>query len=112
MGYEVVEARCPEPEEPADDAEVPTRSEQQRSRCQVEESKPGEHTDARDAEAEHVVRDRRQVSSPGGRRGGQIGHRQGWQHEIRQVMNTGKSCMDAVEQSGKRESAGEAHMQG
>jgi len=46
---------------------VPTRSEQQRSWGQAEESKPGERTDARDAEAEHVVGDRRQVNSLGGR---------------------------------------------
>jgi len=31
---------CPEPEKPTDDAEVPTRSEQQRSRDQAEESTP------------------------------------------------------------------------
>jgi len=40
------------------------------------EARRGEHTDARDAEAEHMVGDRRQVSSPGGRRGGQVGDRQ------------------------------------
>ena len=68
----------------------------------VEKLGPEEQTDARDVEAEHVVRDRRQVRSPGGRRGGQVGGRQ--------VMNAGKSHMDAVEQSGK--SAGEAYMQG
>ena len=111
MGDEVAEARCPEPKEPACDAEVPMTSEQQRSRGQADGSKPGEHTDARDAEAEHVVGDRKQVSSPGGRRGGQVGDRQGLQQE-RQVMDTGKSCMDAVEQSGKGERVGEAYMQG
>ena len=44
-GLTLDEARCPEPEEPeepADGAEVPMRSEQQRSRGQVEELKPGE----------------------------------------------------------------------
>jgi len=41
IGDEVAKARCPEPEEPADDAEVPTRSKQQSSRGQAEESKPG-----------------------------------------------------------------------
>ena len=56
------EARCPEPEEPADDAE---------------ELKPGKQTDARDAEAEHVVSNGGQVSSPGGRRGGQVTGRVG-----------------------------------
>ena len=55
-GKGLAEGRCPESEEPADKAEVPMRSENQRSRGQAEESKPGEHTDARDNEAEHVVR--------------------------------------------------------
>jgi len=65
MGDEVAEARCPGPEGPAEDAEVQTRSEQWRRRGQAEESKPGERTDARDAEAEHVVGDRRQVRRAG-----------------------------------------------
>ena len=85
-------ARRAETGEPADDAEVPTRSGQQ-SQGQAEETKPG------DAEAKHVVG----TSSPGGRRGGK---------EIKQVIDAGKSCMDAVEQSGKGASTGEAYMQG
>jgi len=85
------------------------RSQQQRSRGQTEESKPGEQTDA---EAEHVVGDRRQVRSLGGRQGGQFRGRQGRQQKSRQLMNAGKSCIDAVEQSGKGESAGGAYMQG
>ena len=71
---------------PANDALVTTRSEQQRSRGQAEETKPGEQTDARDAKVEHVVGNRRQVSSTGGRQGGQVGGRPGWRQEIRQVM--------------------------
>jgi len=56
------EEKPEELEKPANGAEVPTGS---RERA-AEEPGPGEQTDARKAEAEHMVGDRRQVSSPGG----------------------------------------------
>ena len=63
-------------------------SKQRMSQGQVEESKPNEQTDARDTEAEFVLRDRRQVSLPGVSRG-----RHGQPQNIRQVMTTGTPRM-------------------
>ena len=80
------------------------QTEEAESRDQAEVSKPGEETDARDAEAEHVVGDGRQVSLPGGRRGEQV--------RIRQEKSAGKSHMDAVEQSGKDRRVSEAYIRG
>ncbi|TWW66962.1 hypothetical protein D4764_02G0000030 [Takifugu flavidus] len=51
--------------------------EQQRSRGRAEKSKPGEQTGTRDAEAEVVVRGRKQVGCPGNRQGRQNKDRQG-----------------------------------
>ncbi|TWW54471.1 hypothetical protein D4764_0186660 [Takifugu flavidus] len=51
--------------------------EQQRSRGRAEKSKPGEQTGTRDAEAEVVVRGRKQVGCTGNRQGRQNKDRQG-----------------------------------
>ncbi|TWW55964.1 hypothetical protein D4764_09G0010140 [Takifugu flavidus] len=51
--------------------------EQQRSPSRAEKSKPGEQTGTRDAEAEVVVRGRKQVGCPGNRQGRQNEDRQG-----------------------------------
>ncbi|TWW58465.1 hypothetical protein D4764_07G0011840 [Takifugu flavidus] len=51
--------------------------EQQRSPSRAEKSKPGEQTETRDAEAEVVVRGRKQVGCPGNRQGRQNEDRQG-----------------------------------
>ncbi|TWW61199.1 Zinc finger BED domain-containing protein 5 [Takifugu flavidus] len=64
--------------EEADDVAEQTGDEQQRSRGQAEKSKPGEQqTGTRNAEAEVVVRGRKQVGCPGNRRGRQNEDRQG-----------------------------------
>ena len=82
------------------------------SRGQAEESLPDEQTDTRDAEAEHEVGGRRQVSLPGGRQGAEVRDRQSWQQEIRREMNAGKSRMTLKNNLAVTESAGEAYMQG
>ena len=88
------------------------RGRQKESRGQAEESLPAEQSDNRDAEAEHEVRDRRQVSLPGGRRGEQVGDRQSWHQEIRQEKNAGESRIMLKNNLAVSEGAGEAYMQG
>ncbi len=100
------------PDEQSTEAEAPTGSRREDSRGQADESLPAEQTNTRNAEAEHEVRDGRQVSLPGGRRGEQVGNRQSRHREIRQEMNAGKSRIMQKNNRATSESAGEAYMQG